>query len=325
MGYQSFGSEIGDSMSSSKLEALALPERLDGESVLDIGCNEGFFCAEAVRRGARRVVGIDSNDSIIRSAVKRTSEAEFRCTDWWNLPDEKFDWILFTSAIHYERNPKNLLTQIRSRLNPGGTLVLECGVLVNDVSEKWHVVERHDGGILQYPSWGLLLHSLLDGYAVRHIGPSVMQSGDPVPRCVFHCTELRKVVIFVSGNSGTGKSVLGREFAKQGLRVVSLDYEYSRFVSAAKDKSRSAVNFFKTLLSDSLTNDGRGGVDIFLHKIVTMKEEDRFTRLVVELIGTDDAVTLVEGYQLQIPSLRKSLKTYLESKSFRVYELDLNT
>lgn len=325
MGYQSFGSEIGDSKSTLKLEALALPERLDGESVLDVGCNEGFFCAEVVRRGAQRVVGIDSNESVIRSASQRTSEADFRCRDWWDLPDEHFDWILFTSAIHYERNPKELLTQIRSRLKPGGTLVLECGVFQNDRSKTWHVVERTDGGILQYPSWGMLLHSLLDGYAVRDIGVSVMQSGDPVPRYVFHCTDLRKVVIFVSGNSGTGKTILGRELAKQGLRVVQLDDEYSRFVSANTDESHGAVNFFKTLFFDSLPNNQRGGVDTFLHKVVAMKEEDRFTRLVAELIGTDQAVTLLEGYHLQIPSLRKSLKRYLESKSFRVYELDLNT
>ena len=37
------------------------PADLTGKSVLDIGCNAGFYSVEALRRGASRVVGIDSD------------------------------------------------------------------------------------------------------------------------------------------------------------------------------------------------------------------------------------------------------------------------
>jgi len=41
--------------------AHALPEDLTGKSVLDIGCNAGFYAIEMKRRGAARVLGIDSD------------------------------------------------------------------------------------------------------------------------------------------------------------------------------------------------------------------------------------------------------------------------
>jgi tRNA (mo5U34)-methyltransferase len=39
----------------------ALPADLRGCTVLDIGCNAGFYTFEMKRRGADRVVGIDSD------------------------------------------------------------------------------------------------------------------------------------------------------------------------------------------------------------------------------------------------------------------------
>src|SRR5438093_979251 len=38
----------------------AIPADLSGRTVLDIGCNAGFYAIEMKRRGAERVVGIDS-------------------------------------------------------------------------------------------------------------------------------------------------------------------------------------------------------------------------------------------------------------------------
>ncbi|HVS20691.1 MAG TPA: DUF1698 domain-containing protein [Pyrinomonadaceae bacterium] len=46
-----------------------LPENLSGKSVLDVGCNAGFYCIEAKRRGAARVLGVDSQRDLIRQAV----------------------------------------------------------------------------------------------------------------------------------------------------------------------------------------------------------------------------------------------------------------
>jgi tRNA (mo5U34)-methyltransferase len=50
----------GRDESARKLEWLRLPEDLSGRSVLDVGAWDGFFSFEAERRGAARVVALDS-------------------------------------------------------------------------------------------------------------------------------------------------------------------------------------------------------------------------------------------------------------------------
>ena len=46
-----------------------LPEDLKGKSVLDVGCNAGFYSLEAKRRGANRVLGVDGQRQHVRQAV----------------------------------------------------------------------------------------------------------------------------------------------------------------------------------------------------------------------------------------------------------------
>ena len=49
----------------------ALPVDLAGKSVLDIGCNAGFYSVEMKRRGAGRVVGIDSDEPLFGTGAAR--------------------------------------------------------------------------------------------------------------------------------------------------------------------------------------------------------------------------------------------------------------
>src|SRR6201747_948342 len=46
----------------------AIPQDLTGKTVLDIGCNAGFYSLEMKRRGAARVVGIDSDPVYLAQA-----------------------------------------------------------------------------------------------------------------------------------------------------------------------------------------------------------------------------------------------------------------
>ena len=47
---------------------VCLPDDLSGKSVLDVGCNAGFYSIEMKRRGAARVMGVDSQRNLIRQA-----------------------------------------------------------------------------------------------------------------------------------------------------------------------------------------------------------------------------------------------------------------
>ncbi|MFM9846896.1 MAG: methyltransferase domain-containing protein [Hyphomicrobiaceae bacterium] len=240
MAYQDFDGK-GDSKSHEKLKALRLDDfanvtgrcrerPLRGLSVLDIGCNEGFFCVEAKRQGASRVVGIDRSATFIEAARKRCPDAAFIQDDWWGVPAEKFDVILFLSAIHYETNQKELLAFLKSRLNLGGTLILECGVARHHQDHRWHVVERADG-LKRYPTDSLLRQDLLAGYSVRWIGTSVSQAGDPIPRFVYHCRPKSSTALLISGPGGSGKSTLATEFRYRGIPVYSTDSLFERLLT----------------------------------------------------------------------------------------------
>lgn len=91
--------------------ACAIPEDLQGASVLDVGCNAGFYSIEMKRRGAGRVVGIDSDPSYLAQS-KFASEVcgtpiELRCMSVYDVAalKERFDWVLFLGVLYHLRYP----------------------------------------------------------------------------------------------------------------------------------------------------------------------------------------------------------------------------
>lgn len=95
-----------------KLEMMNLPEDLSGKSVLDVGCNEGFFSFEAEKRGASRVLAIEKSVAakekfeLIKSILQ--SKVELMFTDLLELDPSKlgkFDIVIFLSVFHHLRYP----------------------------------------------------------------------------------------------------------------------------------------------------------------------------------------------------------------------------
>ena len=78
-----------------------VPQDLSGKSVLDIGCNGGFYSIEMKRRGADRVLGIDFDDRYLaqsRLAAEVTGQdIEFRKLSVYDVASlgERFDVVLF--------------------------------------------------------------------------------------------------------------------------------------------------------------------------------------------------------------------------------------
>jgi tRNA (mo5U34)-methyltransferase len=89
-----------------------LPKDLSGKSVLDIGCNAGFYSMEMKRRGADRVLGIDSDDRYLDQA-RLAGEAlgydniEFRKLDVYDVGalGERFDVVIFMGVLYHLRHP----------------------------------------------------------------------------------------------------------------------------------------------------------------------------------------------------------------------------
>ncbi len=89
----------------------AVPD-LRGKSVLDVGCNGGFYSVEAKRRGARRVVGIDVDERYLNQArfaaeVLGFPDIEFRRMTVYDVAKlgEKFDVVIFMGVLYHLRHP----------------------------------------------------------------------------------------------------------------------------------------------------------------------------------------------------------------------------
>ncbi|HEX5475469.1 MAG TPA: TIGR04290 family methyltransferase [Vicinamibacterales bacterium] len=91
--------------------AHAIPEDLSGRSVLDVGCNGGFYALEMKRRGAARVVGVDSDPRYLAqarfAAEVEGADIEFREMSVYQLPalGERFDVVLFMGVLYHLRHP----------------------------------------------------------------------------------------------------------------------------------------------------------------------------------------------------------------------------
>lgn len=88
-----------------------IPDDLAGRSVLDIGCNAGFYTMEMKRRNAGRVVGIDSDARYLeqaRFAAKHEGlDIEYRQMSVYEVPQlqERFDLVIFMGVLYHLRHP----------------------------------------------------------------------------------------------------------------------------------------------------------------------------------------------------------------------------
>ena len=89
----------------------SIPADLSGKTVLDVGCNAGFYSMEMKRRGAARVVGIDTDEHYLRqarfAAALEELEIEFQQMSVWDvaLLGERFDLVIFMGVFYHLRHP----------------------------------------------------------------------------------------------------------------------------------------------------------------------------------------------------------------------------
>ena len=108
----------------------AIPADLSGRSVLDIGCNGGFYSIEMKRRGAARVLGLDTDDDYLAQARFAAEvsglDIEFRRLSVYDVGSlsEKFDLVIFMGVLYHLRHPLLALDLIREHV-AGDTLVFQ--------------------------------------------------------------------------------------------------------------------------------------------------------------------------------------------------------
>ncbi|HEX7118110.1 MAG TPA: TIGR04290 family methyltransferase [Longimicrobiales bacterium] len=94
-----------------------LPEDLTGRTVLDIGCNAGFYAQQLRRRGAA-VLGIDHDERYLEQARFAAEvnglDIEYRLMDTYDVDrlEQRFDYVLFMGVLYHLRYPLYALDKV---------------------------------------------------------------------------------------------------------------------------------------------------------------------------------------------------------------------
>lgn len=89
----------------------AIPADLSGKTVLDIGCNGGFYSIQMKKRGADRVLGVDYDECYLAqarfAAEVSGAEIDFRKLSVYEIAElkESFDIVIFMGVLYHLRHP----------------------------------------------------------------------------------------------------------------------------------------------------------------------------------------------------------------------------
>ena len=123
---------------------------LEGQTVLDVGCNSGYHLWRMVGAGAKLAVGIDPmalylcQFEAIRKLLGNDQRAHLLPLGIEELPKlNAFDTIFSMGVLYHRRSPLDHLFQLKDQLVNGGQLVLETLVIDGDLHQALMPGERY--------------------------------------------------------------------------------------------------------------------------------------------------------------------------------------
>ncbi len=121
--------------------ATAIPENLTGATVLDIGCNAGFYSIEMKKRGAARVLGIDVDDRYLSQArfaaetLGLKIEFEKRSVYEVDSIPGQFDYVFFLGVFYHLRYPLFALDRVAQKIK--GKLIFQSMIRGSEQARLW--------------------------------------------------------------------------------------------------------------------------------------------------------------------------------------------
>ena len=119
----------------------AFPEDLAGASVLDIGCNGGFYSIALKKRGAGRVLGVDVDDRYLKQArfaaetLGLAIDFQKRSVYEVDQIEEQFDYVLFLGVFYHLRYPLFALDKVIKKVK--GKLIFQSMLRGSMEQREW--------------------------------------------------------------------------------------------------------------------------------------------------------------------------------------------
>jgi len=106
--------------------------RFRGRDVLDLGCNNGMLCFEAKKWGARKVIGVDTDKSVL--FARKLAAEQYLNIDFWQIDIESREFIEFCP--------------------PKFDIVFFCAMIrhMHDKLKMWRFVDTHTRDTLYFES-----------------------------------------------------------------------------------------------------------------------------------------------------------------------------
>jgi len=120
-------------LNKSKLETLLGPKfwnEIENKAVIDVGCGNGVEAIEMARRGARSVIGVDTQEEFIQAAkaLAVTEGVAERCDFLLGLESTgRADVITAIDSFEHFDNPALILQEMSRHLKPQGCVLTAFG------------------------------------------------------------------------------------------------------------------------------------------------------------------------------------------------------
>jgi len=133
--------------------AFVADEDIKGQKILDIGCGFGWFEEEAVKRGAKEIVGIEISEKNLSTAKKSIikDNVVFQVAGATALPfkEGSFDTVVLWEVIEHipKKNENKLFSEVRRMLKDNGVFYLSspCKNTISNIFDPgwWIIGHRH--------------------------------------------------------------------------------------------------------------------------------------------------------------------------------------
>ena len=114
-------------------------------TVLNIGCGTGILEKYILKYDPKKVVSIDFSEKMIDKAKAKYEgfdKIDFRCIDFFDLFDEKFDRILMYNVFPHFPDPEKVIDKCASLTNPGGKILICHGSSREVINRKHHTLSH---------------------------------------------------------------------------------------------------------------------------------------------------------------------------------------